>query len=125
MSIKYTQDHEWIRAESDDTYAVGISEFAQSQLGEIVFVELPEIGAKVEQGAEAAVVESVKAAGDVKSPVGGEVVSVNAQLGDTPELVNSAPESDGWFYTLRADDLSQLDALMDADAYQKYVESLD
>ena len=125
MSIKYTQDHEWIRAQSDGTYAVGISEFAQSQLGEIVFVELPEIGAKVAQGAEAAVVESVKAAGDVKSPVGGEVATVNAQLGDTPELVNSAPESEGWFYTLRADDPSQLDSLMDPAAYQKYVESLD
>ena len=129
MTIKYTTDHEWAR-ESDDKsggklYTVGITEYAQEQLGEIVYVELPAVESVLSRGDEAAVVESVKAAGEVKSPLGGKVLAVNDQLTDSPDLVNSSPESDGWFYTLQADDDAAFGELMDADAYQKFIESLE
>ena len=124
MTTKYTEDHEWVR-EEDGAHVVGITDYAQEQLGEIVYVELPEAEAAVTRGTEAAVVESVKAASDVKSPLSGTVTEANAQLADSPELVNSAPEGEGWFYKMRADDPAQLDGLMDADAYQKFVQSLD
>ena len=124
MTIQYTEDHEWVRADADG-YVVGITDYAQQQLGEIVYVELPEADAAVTQGQEAAVVESVKAASDVKSPLSGTVCEINGQLADAPELVNSTPEGDGWFYKMRADDPAQLKGLMDADAYQTYVQSLD
>ncbi len=124
MTTKYTEDHEWVR-EEDGAHVVGITDYAQEQLGEIVYVELPEAEAAVTRGKEAAVVESVKAASDVKSPLSGTVTEANAQLADSPELVNSAPEGEGWFYKMRADDPAQLDGLMDADAYRKFVQSLD
>ena len=123
MSTKYTEDHEWIR-EQDGEFVVGITDYAQEQLGEIVFVDLPAVDAQVGKGQEAATVESVKAAGEVKSPASGSVTACNEQLADSPELVNQSPESDGWFYRMTCDDASQLDGLMDADAYKKFVESL-
>lgn len=123
MSMKYTDDHEWARHE-DDLVVVGITDFAQQQLGEVVFVELPDIDREVDQGEETAVVESVKAAGEVKSPVAGKVVEVNEALADNPEKVNEAPTGEGWFYKLRPSDPSQLEALLDESAYQSLVESL-
>ncbi|MDD9855063.1 MAG: glycine cleavage system protein GcvH, partial [Gammaproteobacteria bacterium] len=99
--MKYTEDHEWARAEGD-AYRVGITDYAQQQLGDIVYVELPAVGDEVTAGAEAAVVESVKAAGDVKSPLTGVVTEVNAALADAPETVNDDPEGGGWFYQMRA-----------------------
>ena len=123
MSTKYTEDHEWVR-EQDGVYAVGITDYAQEQLGEIVYVELPEAGREVTRGEDAAVVESVKAASEVKSPLSGGVVEANAKLAESPELVNAEPESGGWFYTMRASDASELEKLMDADAYKKFVQSL-
>ena len=124
MTIKYTEDHEWVR-EEDGAHVVGITDYAQEQLGEIVYVELPEADAAVTQGQDAAVVESVKAASEVKSPLSGTVTEANDKLADSPELVNDEPEGGGWFYKMRADDSAQLDALMDADAYQQFVQSLD
>ena len=122
MSVYYTKEHEWIRL-GGDTATVGITDFAQGQLGDIVFVEVPEAGRQVEQGGDAAVVESVKAASDVYAPVSGEVVEGNAALQDDPSLVNSDPEGEGWFFKLRLSDPGQLDGLMDADAYKSFCDS--
>jgi len=121
--MKYTEDHEWARAEGD-AYRVGITDYAQQQLGDIVYVELPAVGDTVTAGAEAAVVESVKAAGDVKSPLSGTVTEVNTALVDAPETVNEDPQGDGWFYAVRAAEPAELDKLMDADAYQKFIAEL-
>lgn len=123
MSLYFTKEHEWIKVEGD-TATVGITDFAQGQLGDIVFVEVPSAGAQVTQGGEAAVVESVKAASDVYAPVSGEVVEGNSALEDDPSLVNTAAENDGWFFKIRLSDTSQLDGLMDADAYKAFVETL-
>lgn len=123
MTRYFTKDHEWIEVDGD-TATVGITDYAQGQLGDVVFVEVPEAGRKLTQGGEAAVVESVKAASDVYAPVSGDVTEGNAALTDTPDLVNTAPEGDGWFFKLRLSDPSQLDALMDQGAYQEYVSSL-
>ena len=123
MSVYYTEEHEWIRVEGDQA-TVGITDFAQGQLGDIVFVELPEAGRQVTKGGEAAVVESVKAASDVFAPVDGEIVEPNPALGDDPSLVNSDPEGEGWFFKLRLADPSQLDGLMDADSYKAFCETL-
>ena len=122
--LRFTEDHEWIRIEGDDA-VVGITDHAQDQLGELVFIELPEVGAELEQGAETAVVESVKAAGEVKSPVSGTVTEVNDSLVDQPEQVNADPTGDGWFFRMTVKDASELDGLMDEDAYHVYVASLD
>ena len=122
MSVLYTEEHEWIRVEGD-TATVGITDFAQGQLGDIVFVELPDAGKQVSKGGEAAVVESVKAASDVYAPVSGEVTEANQALSDDPSLVNSDPEGEGWFFRLRLSDTSELDGLMDADAYKSFCES--
>jgi len=122
MSVYYTKEHEWVRVDGD-TATVGITDFAQGQLGDIVFVEVPEAGRQVEQGGEAAVVESVKAASDVYAPVSGEVIEGNAALGDEPSLVNSDPEGEGWFFKLRLAEPSQVEALMDADAYKAFCAS--
>ena len=121
--VRYTKEHEWVRVEGDRA-TMGISDHAQEQLGDVVFVELPEIGRQVAKGDAMAVVESVKAASDVYAPVGGEVVEVNEALNDEPALVNSGAESSGWFCRLRLADPAELDQLMDADAYQAYVASL-
>jgi glycine cleavage system H protein len=123
MSVYYTKEHEWVRVEGD-TGIVGITDYAQGQLGDIVYVETPEAGRQVSRGGEAAVVESVKAASDVYAPVGGEVVESNAALADEPSLVNSDPEGAGWFFRLRLSDPAELEGLMDADAYQSFCASL-
>ena len=120
---KYTEDHEWILVEGDIA-SVGISDHAQEQLGDVVYIDLPEKGAELAQGAEAATVESVKAASEIYAPVGGEVVEVNAALNDDPAIVNSDPYGDGWFFKLKLADAGELDKLMDESAYKEYVESL-
>jgi glycine cleavage system H protein len=117
MSIlRYTDDHEWARLE-DDTVTVGITEFAQDQLGELVFVELPTLGGVVTQGDDAAVVESVKAAGEVKSPVSGTIMEINESLVDTPEKVNDDPMGEGWIYKVAITDPTEWESLMDEAAY--------
>lgn len=122
MSVYYTEEHEWVRVDGD-TATVGITDFAQGQLGDIVFVEVPEAGRQVQKGGEAAVVESVKAASDVYAPVSGEVTEGNQALVDDPALVNSAAESDGWFFRLRLSNPSELDGLMDSAAYKAFCDS--
>jgi glycine cleavage system H protein len=122
MTVYYTKEHEWIRVEGDQA-TVGITDFAQGQLGDVVFVELPEAGKQVTKGGEAAVVESVKAASDVYSPVTGEVTAANQALVDDPSLANTDPEGEGWFFRLRLSDQSELDGLMDADAYKTFCDS--
>ncbi len=121
--LKYSKEHEWVRVEGD-VAVVGISDYAQAQLGDVVFVELPEVGTQVAKDGEAAVVESVKAASEVYAPASGEVVEVNAALGDEPELVNGAPTGDGWFFKIRLGDPSELDGLMDEAAYLEFVKEL-
>ena len=123
MTVKYTKDHEWIRVEGD-TATVGISDYAQSQLGDVVFVELPEPGRTLEQGKEAAVVESVKAASEVFAPASGTVTEVNGDLEGEPAKVNSGAETDGWFFKLRLANPAELDGLMDEAAYKDFVEGL-
>ena len=123
MSIlRYTDDHEWARLEGD-TVTVGITAFAQDQLGELVFVELPTLGGAVTQGDEAAVVESVKAAGEVKSPVGGTIMEINESLVDTPEKVNDDPMGEGWIYKVAITDPTEWESLMDEAAYAALVAS--
>ncbi len=117
----YTEDHEWISVEGD-TATVGITNYAQEQLGDLVFVELPEVGRTVAKGEEAVVVESVKAASDVYAPVSGEITAVNDTLTGDPALVNSAAEGNGWLFKLKLSDAGQLDALMDRAAYQAMVD---
>jgi glycine cleavage system H protein len=123
MSRYFTDEHEWIDVDGNSA-TVGITDYAQSQLGDIVFVEVPADGAKVTKGGDAAVVESVKAASDVYAPVSGTVTEGNAALADDPSLVNSDPEGAGWFFKLQLDDASELDGLMDAAAYAAFVEGL-
>jgi glycine cleavage system H protein len=123
MTTRYSRDHEWVRLDGD-TATIGISSYAAEQLGDVVFVELPEIGKAVDKGAEAAVVESVKAASEVYAPVAGEVVEVNQALTDAPQTVNESPESDGWFLKLRVADKAEFDELMSAEAYKEYLETL-
>jgi glycine cleavage system H protein len=123
MPRYYTDEHEWIDVE-DDIATVGITDYAQGQLGDIVFVELPEVGALIEQGKDAAVVESVKAASDVYAPITGEITEVNPALEEDPALVNSAPEDEGWFFKMTIADPGELDALMDEDGYKAFVAEL-
>src|SRR5690606_18930906 len=117
--LRYSKEHEWVRVDGGIA-TVGISAFAQEQLGDVVFVELPEIGKSLAAGAEAAVVESVKAASEVYAPVSGEVVEVNGALNDRPELVNTDPMGEGWFLRIRIADAGELDALMDESAYAAF-----
>ena len=119
-TLRYTDDHEWARLEGD-TVTVGITAFAQVQLGELVFVELPTLGGVVTQGDEAAVVESVKAAGEVKSPVGGTIMEINESLVDTPEKVNDDPMGEGWIYKVAITDPTEWESLMDEAAYAALV----
>ncbi len=123
MPRYFTDEHEWIDVE-DDIATVGITEYAQGQLGDIVFVELPLVGALIEQGKDAAVVESVKAASDVYAPITGEITEVNPALEEDPALVNSSPEDDGWFFKMTIADEGELDALMDEDGYKAFVAEL-
>ncbi len=121
--LRYSEDHEWVRIEGDIA-VIGISDYAQEQLGDVVFVELPEPGRAVAQGEEAAVVESVKAASEVYAPVSGEVVEVNEPLADDPGLVNREPTGGGWFLKLRMSDSGEVDALLDEVAYRAFVSAL-
>lgn len=115
--LKYAKTHEWVRDEGDGTVTVGITDHAQGQLGDLVFVDLPEVGDNVEVGADCAVVESVKAASDVYSPVSGEIVAVNSVLADSPEVVNESAFGDGWLFKVKMSDASELENLLDADGY--------
>ena len=124
MSTRYTKDHEWIRLDGD-VATVGITEHAQEQLGDIVYVELPEVGRKVEKGGDAAVVESVKAASDVYSPASGEVVAVNEALGSAPESINAEAEGKGWFFRLKLASPDELNELMSAEQYKEFLASLE
>ena len=123
MARYFTEEHEWIDVDGD-TATVGITDYAQGQLGDIVFVELPQPGTQVAKGKDAAVVESVKAASDVYAPITGEVTEANGALEDDPALVNTAPEGDGWFFKLTIADTSQLEGLMDEAAYKSFVAGL-
>ena len=123
MNRYFTKEHEWLAVDGD-TATVGITDYAQGQLGDITFVELPAEGATLGQGDSVSVVDSVKAASDVYSPVSGTVSGVNAALGDTPELVNSAAEGDGWLWRMTLSNPAELDALMDEKAYREYVAGL-
>ena len=120
----YTRDHEWIRLE-DGVAVCGITDYAQTQLGDVVFVELPEVGTHLARQAAAAVVESTKAANDVYAPVSGEVVAVNDRLEEEPNLVNESAEDQGWFFRLRLADEGELDELLDGDAYRAFVEEIE
>lgn len=121
MSKRYTEEHEWIEP-SGSGYRVGITEFAQEQLGDVVAVELPQVGQTVEENEECGVIESVKAASDIYAPAAGEITAVNEDLEDNPGLVNESPENDGWLWEMTLADEEVLDGLMDAEAYQKFVE---
>jgi glycine cleavage system H protein len=123
MTRYYTEDHEWIEVDGDSA-TVGITDYAQSQLGDIVFAEVPATGATLKKGGDAAVVESVKAASDVYAPVSGTVTEGNGALEGDPALVNSDPEGEGWFFKLTLSDSSELDSLMDAEAYKAFVDGL-
>lgn len=123
MTRYFTDEHEWIEVNGNEA-VVGITDYAQSQLGDIVFVEIPAAGTAVTKGGDAAVVESVKAASDVYAPVSGTVIAGNDALNDDPSLVNSDPEGEGWFFRLTLEDASQLDGLMDAAAYKAFVAAL-
>lgn len=123
MTMFYTKDHEWVRVEGD-VATVGISHHAQEALGDIVFAEVPESGKVLSKGDDAAVVESVKAASDVYAPLSGEVIEGNGAVADDPSLINSDPETNGWFFTMKLSDPSELDGLMDAAAYKAYCDTL-
>ena len=121
--LRYTKTHEWVRVEEDGAVTVGITDHAQQQLGDLVYVELPDSGRTTSSGEEIAVVESVKAASDIYSPIGGEVSEVNERLADTPELVNSDPYGDGWLFRLTPSDSAEIDDLLEPDAYAEIAES--
>jgi len=123
LTRKYTEEHEWISMDGS-IGTVGISEYAQVQLGDVVFVEIPEIGINYKKGEEAAVVESVKAASEVYAPVDGEIVEVNSALEEDPSMVNADAEGRGWFYKIKVNSLSDLDGLMDGEAYKLFVQEL-
>lgn len=123
MTVYYTKEHEWIRVDGDRA-TIGITDHAQQQLGDVVFVEVPTAGTQLRQGGEAAVVESVKAASDVYSPVGGEVIEGNQAIVDDPSLVNREPEGEGWFFRLVLSDNHELNGLMSAEQYRAYCETL-
>ncbi len=117
-NLKFLDSHEWARVEDDGTVTVGISDHAQELLGDIVFVELPEVGKEISQSSDIAIVESVKAASDVYSPLTGEVTEINEALNDNPEIINSSPYEDGWFFKIKPQDISEMEKLLDAAAYE-------
>lgn len=123
--LHYAKSHEWVRIEDDGTVTVGISDHAQEALGDVVFVELPEIDAGIEAGAEAGVVESVKAASDIYAPISGTIIAINSILEDAPETVNTAPYADGWFFKMQPSNLEEVQQLMDVNAYQEFCENED
>jgi len=119
--LKYLPSHEWARIEDDGTVTVGISDYAQESLGDVVYVECPEVGSTVAAGEQAGVVESVKAASDIYSPLSGEVIAINEALEDTPETVNGSPYDDGWFFKVKPDAIEDLDNALDSEAYESEV----
>jgi glycine cleavage system H protein len=121
--MRFTKDHEWVELVGD-TATIGITAYAAEQLGDVVFVELPEAGKAVKAGDQMAVVESVKAASDVFAPISGEVTAANAELGDTPQTVNDQPEGEGWFVKVKVANPAEVEALMDRDAYETYLATL-
>ena len=120
--LKYTASHEWVRAEGEGVYSVGITEHAQELLGDMVFIDLPEVGTSFDAGDDCAVAESVKAASDIYAPISGEIVGINDELEGAPELVNSAPYSEGWLFRIKASDEAQIAGLLDAAAYESSIE---
>ena len=122
-NLKFLDSHEWARQEDDGTITVGISDHAQELLGDIVFVELPDIGKNIEKKGDVAIVESVKAASDVYSPISGEVTEVNQVLSDNPEIINTSPYEEGWFFKIKPQDINELAELLDSEAYKKISES--
>jgi len=123
--FKYAKSHEWIELQADGTALVGITDYAQSLLGDLVFVEVPEVGTSISQGDPCAVVESVKAASDVYAPISGKVIEANEDLADAPETINHHPHTDGWMFKITVNDESELEELMDADEYREFIESED
>ena len=123
-TLKYTRAHEWVRLEDDGTLTMGISQFAQEQLGDVVFVELPQAGKHVKAGDNVVMVESVKSAGEIKAPVNGAVTAVNERLSKQPELINSDALGEGWLYKMRPDSTAELDGLLDTAGYEAYLASL-
>lgn len=121
---KYTEEHEWLRLDEDGNVTIGISEYAQEQLGDVVYVELPELNQVIHTGEDVAVIESVKAAGDIKAPLDGMVIKINDLLTEQPEIVNSDPLGDGWFFRVKPEHAEDLEKYMDEEAYQEYVEDL-
>ena len=122
--LKYTEDHQWIRLEEDNTAVIGITDYAQEQLGDVVYVEMPAVGRELGKDDEAAIVESVKAAGEVKMPLTGTVLSVNENLQDEPELVNTDPEGEGWFMTISIINPEEVEGLMDDNDYNEFLTGL-
>lgn len=123
--IKFTETHEWLRIEDDDTGTIGITDYAQNALGDLVFIGLPEVGQEMAQGSEGAIIESVKAAAEIHMPVAGTVIAINESLADDPARVNSDPLGAGWFIRIKLADPAQADALLDQAAYDQFVASLD
>jgi glycine cleavage system H protein len=123
--LHYAKSHEWVRVEDDGSVTIGISDHAQAALGDVVFVELPEVDLAIAAGDEAGVVESVKAASDIYAPISGTVIAVNQSLEDTPEIVNSSPYGDGWFFKMQPDNLGDVQDLMDVNAYEAFCEDED
>jgi glycine cleavage system H protein len=122
--MRFTEDHEWLLVEEDGSITIGITDYAQDQLGDVVYVDMPEVGLEISAGDEVAVVESVKAAGDIKVPLSGTVSEINDLLADEPEKVNTDPMGEGWFFRITPNDPEELDSLMDEDAYWEYVSGL-
>ena len=122
--LKYTEEHEWLRLDEDGNVTIGISEFAQEQLGDVVFVELPELNQNIHAGEDVSVIESVKAAGDIKAPLDGTVVEINELLTEQPEIVNSDPLGDGLFFRLKPENVEDLEKYMDEDAYEEFLKDL-
>jgi len=122
MSIKYSEDHEWVKVQDEDLVIIGITDFAQEQLGDLVFIELPEVGDECSRGDNISVIESVKAASDLVAPVSGEIVEVNDRLEDDPELVSEDSMGEGWFIKVKLSKRSELDELMDEESYQTFIE---
>jgi len=122
MSIKYSEDHEWVDAKEDDLVVIGITDFAQEQLGDLVYVELPEVGDECTKGENISVIESVKAASDLVAPVSGSIIEVNSRLEDEPEIVTEDSMGEGWFIKVKLSDPAELDELMDEDAYNEFIE---
>ena len=122
--LKFTEDHEWLQLDENNELTIGITDYAQDQLGDIVYIELPEVDKSLHTGDDMAVIESVKTAGEIKAPVTGTVIEINEQLADEPEMVNNDPLGDGWFFRMSVEDLTELENYMDEEAYNEYIANL-